>query len=168
MAHAESAGEPNFMTVNGTVKTIAMASDHAGYPLKQYLVNYLRGEGYNVLDLGVERADVPADYPDGAAVVAEAMQSGKAERGILVCGSGVGICIAANKHHGIYAAITHDAYSAEQGVQHDRMNVMCLGSRVVGTAVAEKLADAFLNAVPDEHERFLRRFKKMQAVEDSG
>lgn len=155
------------MSVNGTVKTVAIASDHAGYPLKQHLVNYLRGQGYNVLDLGVDTPEVPADYPDGAAVVAKAMQEGKAERGILVCGSGVGICIAANKHHGIYAAITHDAYSASQGVEHDRMNVMCLGARVIGTAVAEKLADAFLNAVPDEHERFLRRFKKMQAVEDA-
>jgi ribose 5-phosphate isomerase B len=147
---------------------IAIASDHAGYPLKQHLVTYLRATGHTVLDLGVDTPDVPADYPDGAAAVASAIQAGRAERGILVCGSGVGICIAANKHRGIYAAIAHDIYSAAQGVEHDRMNVLCLGSRVVGTAVAERLTDAFLNAQYDGHERFERRFKKMQAVEDSG
>lgn len=146
---------------------IALASDHAGYPLKQHLVEYLRRQGkHEVLDLGVDNPNIPADYPDPAGEVAHAILDGRAERGILVCGSGVGICIAANKYHGIYAAITHDVYSAAQGVEHDRMNVMCLGARVIGTAVAEALTWAFLAAQPDPHERFQRRFDKMVRIEE--
>lgn len=144
---------------------IALAGDHAGYPLKQYLVDYLRGLGHEVLDLGVDTPDVPADYPDSAAALAQAVLSGQAERGILACGSGVGASVAANKHQGIYAAVCHDTYSAAQGVQHDRMNVLCVGARVIGTKTAESLADAFLSAVPSDEARHARRFSKVQAIE---
>lgn len=144
---------------------IAIASDHAGFPLKAHLVEYLRTQGHTVLDLGVDNAETRADYPDSAASVARAVLSGEAERGIVICGSGVGACIAANKFPGIYAAITHDTYSAAQGVEHDQMNVMCLGSRVVGLSVGESLADAFLNAKPAQEERYLRRFEKVQGFE---
>jgi RpiB/LacA/LacB family sugar-phosphate isomerase len=144
---------------------VALASDHAGQPLKQHLVEFLKTQGYGVLDLGVDSPTVRADYPDGAARAAEAMRAGEAERAILVCGSGVGICIAANKIDGLYAAICHDVYSAHQGVEHDQMNVLCLGSRIVGTAVAEELALAFLRAVPLDEPRYIARFEKVQAFE---
>src|SRR5690606_6060120 len=127
---------------------IALASDHAGYILKKHVVDYLKQQGHDVIDLGVDTPDVPYDYPDAAVAVAEAITSGQAERGILACGSGVGACIAANRVPGIYAAIAHDSYSAHQGVEHDRMNVLCLGARIIGTALAEELADAFLKATP--------------------
>ena len=144
---------------------VALASDHAGQPLKQHLVEFLKTKGYGVLDLGVDSPTVRADYPDGAARAAEVMKSGKAERAILVCGSGVGICIAANKIDGLYAAICHDTYSAHQGVEHDQMNVLCLGARIVGTAVAEELAITFLTAVPMDEPRYIARFEKVQAFE---
>ncbi len=146
---------------------VAIASDHAGYDLKAHLVTYLTKLGVSVLDLGVENATTPADYPDVAHTVGKALQDGRAERGILICGSGVGACIAANKMNGIYAAICHDAYSASQGVQHDNMNVLCLGGRIVGIALAEVLAGAFLHASFErDTERFVRRFEKLQAIEN--
>jgi ribose 5-phosphate isomerase B len=144
---------------------IALASDHAGYSLKQYLLDYLRKQGHEVVDLGVNTPDVPSDYPDAAAAIGHAIVDGQAERGILACGSGVGACIAANKIPGVYAAITHDTYSAHQGVEHDRMNIMCIGARVVGPAVAEELANAFIAAKPSEEERHVRRFGKILAIE---
>ncbi|MFQ3568473.1 MAG: RpiB/LacA/LacB family sugar-phosphate isomerase [Aggregatilineales bacterium] len=144
---------------------IALSADHAGYSLKQHLVESLRAAGHDVLDLGVDTADVPSDYPDAAAALAEAIRTGRAERGILVCGSGIGACIAANKFEGIYAAICHDTYSAHQGVEHDRMNVMCIGGRVIGSALADELAAAFINAQPSAEERFARRFEKLLAIE---
>jgi ribose 5-phosphate isomerase B len=146
---------------------VVIASDHAGYTLKAHMVAYVQTLGYAVLDLGVDNAETPADYPDVAQSVGRAIQDGRAERGILICGSGVGACIAANKMRGIYAAICHDAYSAAQGVQHDNMNVLCLGGRIVGTALAEVLASAFLSARFAQEERFLRRFHKLKAIEDS-
>jgi ribose 5-phosphate isomerase B len=146
---------------------IAIASDHAGFPLKHHLVNFLHKNGFEILDLGVENADTPADYPDAAQSVGEAILSGKAERGIVLCGSGVGACIAANKMKGIYAGITHDTYSAAQGVEHDRMNVMCLGARIIGQTTAETLALAFLNAKVSEEDRHARRFGKVQKIENS-
>jgi ribose 5-phosphate isomerase B len=146
---------------------IAIASDHAGFPLKHHLVNFLRQHGHDVLDLGVPNADTPADYPDAAQSVGEAILSGQVERGIVLCGSGVGACIAANKMKGIYASITHDTYSAAQGVEHDRMNVMCLGARVIGQNVAETLALAFINAKVSTEERHARRFGKVQTIENS-
>ncbi|MDX1994123.1 MAG: RpiB/LacA/LacB family sugar-phosphate isomerase [bacterium] len=144
---------------------IALAADHAGYPLKQHLLDYLGKQGYELIDLGVETDEVPADYPDVAQTIATAVLKGQAERGILLCGSGVGASIAANKIPGIYAAVCHDTYSAHQGVEHDRMNVMCLGARVVGPAMGEELADAFLRARISEEERHARRFGKVQHIE---
>ena len=146
---------------------LALSADHAGYSLKQHLVNYLRAKGHEVLDLGVESEAHRADYTDAAKKVAYAVVNGEAERGILVCGSGVGASIAANKVKGIYCAITHDTYSAAQGVQHDNMNVMALGGRVVGFSVGESLADAFIGATFEEGtDRYLRRFKDVQALEN--
>lgn len=147
---------------------IALASDHAGYPLKDHLVTYLRQQGHEVLDLGTDNPNVPSDYPDFAEAIAHAVLDGRAERGILACGSGVGASIAANKVKGIYAAICHDHYSAHQGVEHDRMNVLCIGARVVGTVTAEELADAFIGAQPSAEERHARRFAKMLAIEEHG
>lgn len=144
---------------------IALASDHAGYPLKQHLVSYLRDKGHDVLDLGVDTADVPSDYPDASKAVAEAVLDGRAERGILACGSGVGACIAANKFPGIYASIAHDTYSAHQGVEHDQMNILCVGSRIVGDKLAEELADAFLKARFSGDARHQQRFDKVLAIE---
>jgi RpiB/LacA/LacB family sugar-phosphate isomerase len=145
---------------------IAIAADHAGFPLKQHLVLYLTTQGYTVLDLGVETAEVPADYPDIAILVGSALRDGRAERGIVVCGSGVGACIAANKMRGIYAALCHDTYSAHQGVEHDQMNVLCLGARIVGLSLAEELALAFLRAVPSDEARHLRRVGKIHELEN--
>ena len=146
---------------------LALSADHAGYGLKQHLVNYLRQKGHEVLDLGVDSESQRADYTEAAKKVAYAVVNGEAERGILVCGSGVGASIAANKIKGIYCAITHDTYSAAQGVQHDNMNVMALGGRVVGFSVGESLADAFIGAKFEEGtDRYLRRFKDVQALEN--
>jgi ribose 5-phosphate isomerase B len=144
---------------------IALASDHAGYPLKQHLVEYLTKQGHEVIDLGVNTADVPSDYPDSAEAISLAVLDGRAERGLLLCGSGVGACIAANKIPGIYSAVCHDTYSAHQGVEHDRMNVMCIGARIVGSALAEELADAYLRARPSDEERHVRRFGKVLNLE---
>jgi ribose 5-phosphate isomerase B len=145
---------------------LALSADHAGYSLKQHLVTYLRQKGHEVLDLGVENESQRADYADAAKKVAHAVVNGEAERGILVCGSGVGASIAANKIKGVYCAITHDTYSAAQGVQHDNMNVMALGGRVIGPSVGESLVDAFIGANFEvETDRYLRRFKDVQALE---
>jgi len=146
---------------------IALASDHAGYPLKQHLVEYLKKQGHDVLDLGVDTPNVPSDYPDAAKAVGEAVLDGRAERGIIACGSGIGACIAANKMDGIYAAIAHDVYSAHQGVEHDQMNVLCIGARIVGSAVAEELATTFVNAKFSGEERHMKRFAKLKAIEDA-
>jgi ribose 5-phosphate isomerase B len=144
---------------------IALAADHAGYPLKQHLVRYLQEQGHEIVDLGVDTPDVPADYPDSAEAIAAAVLDGRAERGILACGSGIGASIAASKIPGIYAAVAHDTYSARQGVEHDRMNILCIGARIVGTMLAEELAAAFLNAQVSDEERHARRFGKVQAIE---
>lgn len=144
---------------------VAIASDHAGFPLKDHLRAYLEQQGHEVLDLGTDTPDVPTDYPDHAAAIAQAVLDGRAERGILACGSGVGASVAANKFDGIYAGLTHDTYSAAQGVEHDRMNVLCVGARVIGVKVAESLADAFLGAVPNDEARFARRFNKLLDIE---
>ena len=144
---------------------LALASDHAGFTLKNELVSYLQQQGHDVLDLGVSTADVPSDYPDASAAVAQAVLDGRAERAVLVCGSGVGACIAANKFPGVYAAICHDTYSAHQGVEHDQMNVLCLGARIIGVNLARELVDAFIDAQFSGEERHVRRFGKMQAIE---
>jgi ribose 5-phosphate isomerase B len=145
---------------------VALSADHAGFTLKQHLLKFLAGQGYEVIDLGVDTDAVPSDYPDAAERVGAAVRDGRAERGILICGSGVGACIAANKMTGVYASICHDTYSAHQGVEHDRMNVLCLGGRIVGPSVAEELAISFLQAQPSTEERHQRRFGKIVTIEE--
>lgn len=145
---------------------LALASDHAGYQLKQHLVEFLRKQGHEVIDLGVDTDAISTDYPDAARAVGEAVVGGKAERAVLACGSGVGASIAANKIPGVYAAICHDSYSARQGVEHDNMNILCIGGRIIGPALAEELCTAFIGAqFQQQEERFVRRFRKMQAME---
>jgi ribose 5-phosphate isomerase B len=132
--------------------------------LKDALVGYLRGEGHETVDLGTNSGD-SVDYPDLAVAVGRAIQDGKADRGILVCGSGVGACIAANKLNGIRAGLTHDTYSARQGVEHDDMNVICLGSRVVGEELAMEIVRAFIGAKFIPEGRYRRRLEKVRAIE---
>lgn len=143
---------------------IAVAADHAGFPLKDAVIDELGKLGYDALDLGGFDT-TPSDFPDFAELVGRAIQSGDAQRGILLCGSGVGVCIAANKMRGIRAALTHDTYSAHQGVEHDGMNVMCLGSRIIGEALARELVQAFARAEFQNEERFERRLNKIDKLE---
>ena len=144
---------------------IVVGSDHAGFSLKQEIVERVSHLGHDVRDLGAYNSE-PSDYPDFAALVGKAIMAGAAERGILICGSGVGVCVTANKMPGIRAAICHDTYSAHQGVEHDDMNVLVMGSRIVGSALAFDLTIAYLNArfQPSE-ERFLRRLNKLKQIE---
>ena len=145
---------------------IAIGADHAGFTLKAELIDCLRAAGHEVIDLGTDNPTDPKDYPDYAEAVARKVLDGTAERGIVVCGSGVGASIAANKIPGIYAALCHDTYSAHQGVEHDNMNVLCLGSRVVGSALAQELVDAFLKARFEANtDRHVRRHNKVLAIE---
>jgi RpiB/LacA/LacB family sugar-phosphate isomerase len=143
---------------------IALGSDHAGFALKQELTKELRDEGHEVLDVGTH-SEAPADYPDSAEAVGNAVAQGRAERGVLICGSGVGASVAASKLPGIRAAVCHDTYSAHQGVEHDDMNVLVLGSRVVGPALARELVHAFLDARFSGEERHRRRLDKVKALE---
>ncbi len=144
---------------------IAIASDHAGFNLKKILAQRLIELGYKVEDLGTASAETPVDYPDFAAKAAEAVAKGKANKGIVICGSGVGACIAANKFKGIRAAICHDTYSAHQGVEHDDMNILCLGARVIGSALALEIAEAFAGAKFSNEVRFVRRLDKIRSFE---
>lgn len=143
---------------------IAIGGDHAGYPLKQHLLSFLQARGHTLIDVGAFSTE-PSDYPDFAKAVGTAVQTGQAERGLLVCGSGIGACVAANKLRGIRAALCHDTYSARQGVDHDDVNVLCLGARVIGPALAEEVVTAFLNARFSAEERHLRRLGKIAALE---
>lgn len=144
---------------------IAVAADHAGFELKTNIRALLLELGHEVIDLGTHDQN-PVDYPDFAAAVGKALLERKAERGIVICGSGVGASIAANKIPGIRAGLCHDTYSAHQGVEHDHMNVLVLGSRIIGPAVARELVTAFANALKSAEERHLRRLAKVQAMED--
>lgn len=144
---------------------IAMAADHAGFELKESLRPYVASLGHGVLDLGGHSATVPDDYPDFAEALGMAIRSGQAERGVLICGSGVGVSVAANKMPGIRAAVCHDTYSAHQGVEHDDMNVLVMGSRVVGVELARELVRHFLAARVSGEERHVRRRGKVQALE---
>jgi ribose 5-phosphate isomerase B len=144
---------------------IAVASDHAGFPIKSMVLEAVRAAGYDALDLGVASADTPVDYPDIAQAVGQAIQSGRAERGILLCGSGVGACVAANKMTGIRAGVCHDTYSAHQGVEHDDMNVLCLGGRIIGPELVKELVPAFLQARFSGEERHVRRLNKVKNLE---
>jgi RpiB/LacA/LacB family sugar-phosphate isomerase len=144
---------------------LAIASDHAGFALKQQLLPRLRSAGHEVLDLGTS-SDAPVDYPDYADAIAQAVLSGRAERGVLICGSGVGASVAANKVPGIRAGLCHDTYSAHQGVEHDDMNVLVLGARVIGIELADELVRAFLGAVFSGEPRHVRRLGKIKAMEE--
>jgi ribose 5-phosphate isomerase B len=143
---------------------IAIGADHAGWPLKEELVRHLRERGHDVLDLGTHGPE-PVDYPDVAAAVAEAVRDGRADRGIVVCGSGAGACIAANKLPGIRAATCHDTYTARQAVEHDDANVLCLGARVIGVELAREIVDAWANARFTGEERHRRRLGKILDLE---
>jgi len=144
---------------------LAIAADHAGYELKQNIAAFLKTQGHVVEDLGTDRPDLPDDYPDFAEAIGKAVRDGRAERGILICGSGVGACVAANKILGIRAGLCHDTYSAHQGVEHDNMNVLVLGSRIIGTELAHELVRAFLGAQFTGEERHLRRLAKITVLE---
>ena len=143
---------------------VALGADHGGFSLRNELAAFLNTE-YEVLDLGNHDYDTSDDYPDYAEAVARAVSSQQVQRGILICGSGVGACIAANKVPGVRACLCHDTYSAHQGVEHDDMNVLCLGARVVGLELARELVTAFLGAVFSGEERHRRRVDKVQAIE---
>ena len=144
---------------------VAIGADHAGFPLKQDLTSYLTGHGHTVFDLGTHTPE-SVDYPDYAVAVAHAVTEGRADRGIMICGSGVGACIAANKVKGIRASVAHDTYSARQAVEHDNMNLLCLGSRVIGPDWAEELVEAFMTAQFVRKNRYLRRIAKVRALDD--
>ena len=143
---------------------ISLGCDHAGFTMKRLLIAHLESRGHQVLDCGAFD-ETPSDYPDWAQAVAQAILSGAAERGILICGSGVGASIAANKIAGMRAGLCHDCYSSHQGVEHDAMNVLCLGARVVGPALAADIVDAFVGAVFSGEERHQRRLDKIDALE---
>ena len=147
---------------------VAVACDHAGFPLKEVVLEAVRAAGHEVIDLGTYSAE-PVDYPDYAEKIGQAIRTGEAERGILLCGSGVGASIAANKMKGVYAAVCHDTYSAHQGVEHDDMNVLCLGARIIGPEMVRELVSAFLSArfVGNDpgQERHKRRVGKVRMIE---
>ena len=148
---------------------IAVGFDHAGFPLKEIVLDTIREAGHDPIDLGTD-SDEPVDFPDYSEKVGRAIQTGEAKRGILVCGSGVGACIAANKLKGVFASICHDTYSAAQGVQHDDMNLLCLGARVIGPELAKTLVEAFLEAryIGNDPggERLERRVAKIHKLEN--
>ena len=143
---------------------IAIGADHGGFQLKVVLAEHLKKLGYVVLDLGTHDEHA-VDYPDYARAVAQTVLNKKAERGILICGSGVGACVAVNKFPGVRAAVCHDTYSAHQGVEHDDMNVLCLGARIVGQELAKELVKTFLEAVFSGGERHVRRLGKIAEIE---
>jgi ribose 5-phosphate isomerase B len=143
---------------------VACAFDHAGFPLKQLVLDVVGDLGHEPVDLGTHSTD-PVDYPDTARAGAEAVRSGRAGRAVVVCGSGAGVAVAACKVPGIRAACTHDTYSAHQCVEHDDVNVLCLGARVIGPAMARELIEAFLGASFTGEERHVRRLDKINAIE---
>ena len=145
---------------------IAIGCDHAGFALKETILNVLQAAKHEVIDCGTCSCE-RTDYPDYASAVCEQIVSGKAQRGILICGSGVGMCITANKYKGIRASVCHDSYSARQAVEHDAMNVLCLGARVIGPALAEELVTQFVNASVSEQGRHPARRTKVQALEEA-
>jgi ribose 5-phosphate isomerase B len=143
---------------------LVVGSDHAGFVLKREIAEELRRQGHEVLDVGTNSTE-PVDYPDSAEAVGRAVTDGRAERGVLICGSGVGASVAANKLPGVRAAVCHDGYSAHQGVEHDDMNVLCLGSEVIGAELAVDLVRTFLGARFDGGERYVGRLRKVEAME---
>ena len=143
---------------------IAMGADHGGFLLKRTLRNFLEEQGHEVIDLGTQSPE-PSDYPDFARAVAEAVMRGRTERGVLICGSGVGASVAANKVPGIRAAVCHDTFSAHQGVEDDEMNVLCLGERIIGPELAKEIVLRFVSARFSGAERHVRRLEKVKAIE---
>ena len=146
---------------------VALASDHAGFELKEKIAAYLEEAGFEILDLGTNNEE-PVDYPDFSRAIGNALQQQEADRGILICGSGVGACVAANKMSTIRAGLCHDTYSAHQGVEHDDINVLCLGARVIREELARELVSAFLAARFTGEERHRRRLDKIKAMEEEG
>lgn len=149
------------------IMRVALAADHAGFELKEKIAGYLEAKGFEVVDLGTHDEE-PVDYPDFARAIGKVLQEEKAKRGILVCGSGVGACVAANKMSNVRAGLCHDTYSAHQGVEHDDINVLCLGARVIGEELAKELVSAFLAARFSGAERHVRRLAKIEAMEKAG
>ena len=153
---------------------IAVATDHAGFPLKSIVLEAVHAAGHEAIDLGTNSTD-PVDYPDYAEKVGRAILSGEAERGILLCGSGVGASIAANKMKGVYAAVCHDTYSAHQGVEHDAMNMLCMGGRIVGSELVREIVGAFLRAHywgndpgQERHKRRVGKVRRMETGQPDG
>jgi ribose 5-phosphate isomerase B len=144
---------------------VAIGADHAGFELKRDLAGYVAQHGHEVTDLGTH-STAPVDYPDTAEAVATAVRNGQADRGILVCGSGAGVAVAASKFPGIRAAVCHDTYTARQAVEHDDVNVLCLGARVIGPDLARSLVETFLAATFSGEERHMRRLAKIDAIEN--
>jgi ribose 5-phosphate isomerase B len=146
---------------------VACGFDHAGYVLRERLLGVIEAAGHEILDFGTDRPD-PIDYPDKALEVGHAVASGRAERGIIVCGSGAGVSVAAAKIHGVRAATIHDTYTAHQGVEHDDVNVLCLGGRVIGVEVAAQIVLTFIQAEVSYEERHVRRRAKVDEIERTG
>jgi len=164
--HGNQGNEPAPAVPSGSVGVrITVAADHAGHPLKQTVVDNLRGAGYEVTDLGTNDPTTPTDYPDVAEQVCARVLSAQAERGVLLCGSGIGMSVAANKFPGIRAGVCHDTYSAHQAVEHVDMNVLCLGARVVGAELAGRIVRAFAAAKYTGEERHGRRLRKIIDLE---
>ncbi|MAQ54662.1 MAG: ribose 5-phosphate isomerase B [Chloroflexi bacterium] len=147
---------------------VAVGADHAGFELKGEIVRWLESEGHQVNDIGAHEFDPDDDYPDFAVAVAWSIRAGESERGIVICGSGVGACITANKVKGIRACLCHDTYSARQGVEHDNMNVVCIGGRIIGIELTKVVLESFLNASFLLEPRFQRRLDKLNQVEQNG
>ncbi len=145
---------------------IVIACDHGGFPLKSFVKQVVLSGGHDVLDVGTDSSE-SVDYPDFTKKAGKLVQTGEADRGIILCGSGVGACIAANKMQGIYASVCHDTYTAHQGVEHDNMNILCIGARVIGPELARDIILSFLSADFREDERFRRRFEKVKLIEES-
>jgi ribose 5-phosphate isomerase B len=147
---------------------VAVGADHGGFRLKKKIITFLLSRDYEVVDLGAYEENPEDDYPDFAKAVANEILSGRAERGIIICGSGVGASVAASKVQGIRAAVCHDSYSAHQGVEHDDMNVVCLGERILGEELAKEIVALFLGAVFTAEERHVRRLEKVREIEEEG
>lgn len=163
-AETSPSGESDDPRGGGRPLRVAAGADHAGFRYKELLAERLRDQGYDVLDVGTD-SEESVDYPDYARAVAEAVHDGRADRGLLVCGSAVGVSVAANKVPGVRAAVCHDTYSAAQGVEHDAVNVLCMGERVIGIELARHIVDAFLGAEFSDAPRHRRRLDKVLDIE---
>ena len=152
---------------NAKTIRVAIGADHAGFALKELLKAHLKDLGHEMIDFGAYSFNTTDDYPDFAKLVAESVSIGKADRGILVCGSGVGASVAANKVNRVRAAMCHDTYSAHQGVEHDDMNVLCVGARIIGEDLAREVSSSFVNARFTGEDRHVRRLRKIQAMENT-